>query len=98
MSDENLKPNLCMVIGSSKEEIYEGPAPVKGLKTKKSTLNLYKHYFIMLRTLCPASFRTVLVLLSWFTRDAEGDEVSVAHTLVLSGTQHECNIHTGVAL
>ena len=55
-------------------------------------------YFIMLCTLCPATFRTVLALLSWFTREAEGDEVFVAHTLVLSGTQHECNMHTGEAL
>ena len=97
MSDEDLKPNLCMVIGSSKEEVYEGLTPFKDLKTKKSNLNLYKHHSIMLGTLWPASFSTIFALLSWFTRGAEGDEVSVTHTLVLSGTQHVCNIHTGVA-
>ena len=70
---------------------------VQGLEDIEKTLNLYKYYFVMLCTLCPASFRAVFALLSWFTKDAEGDEVSVAHTLVLCGTQHECNIHTGVA-
>ena len=42
VSHENLKPNLCTMIGSSKKEMYEGLTPSKDLKTKKSTVNLYK--------------------------------------------------------